>query len=101
MQFKTHEIRFDPAVDAGAHWLDVMYRDHGLHCKLDPHASRGSRVVGWTLGPVGVTRAELTYAVDLEDALTGEDFLLRRTKLHLTLDAGERATIGGWFATSL
>ena len=34
----------------------------------------------------GVTRAELEYAVEIEDALTAEDFLLRRTKLHLLLD---------------
>ncbi|MGJ7506369.1 AraC family transcriptional regulator [Variovorax sp. GT1P44] len=60
MQFKTHEIRFDPTVDAGAQWLDVMYRDHGLHCRLDPHASQGSTVVGWMLGPVGITRAEFS-----------------------------------------
>ena len=33
----------------------------------------------------GVPRAELEYAVEIEDAMTAEDFLLRRTKLHLTL----------------
>ncbi len=46
----------------------------------------------------GVTRAELTYAVDLEDALTGEDFLLRRTKLHLLLDEKGREAVAQWFA---
>ena len=49
----------------------------------------------------GVTHAELEHAVGTEDAMTAEDFLLRRTKLHLTLDAEQRAAIGGWFATAL
>ena len=32
----------------------------------------------------GVPLAELIHAVEVEDAMTAEDFLLRRTKLHLT-----------------
>lgn len=46
----------------------------------------------------GVTRAELGYAAEVEDALTGEDFLLRRTKLHLLLDRAGRDAVGDWFA---
>ena len=49
----------------------------------------------------GVTRAELEHAAAVEDAMTAEDFLLRRTKLHLILDAEQREAIGDWFATSL
>ena len=47
----------------------------------------------------GVTRAELAYAVDMEDVLTAEDFLLRRTKLHLLLDQSGRDAVQDWFAT--
>ena len=46
----------------------------------------------------GVTRAELAYAVEAEDASTAEDFLLRRTKLHLLLDDAGRAAVADWFA---
>jgi glycerol-3-phosphate dehydrogenase len=45
----------------------------------------------------GVTRAELEYAVEAEDALTAEDFLLRRTKLHLLLDDPGRDAVAQWF----
>jgi glycerol-3-phosphate dehydrogenase len=45
----------------------------------------------------GVPRAELEYAVEVEDAMTAEDFLLRRTKLHLTLDERERNAVARWF----
>jgi glycerol-3-phosphate dehydrogenase len=48
----------------------------------------------------GVTRAELGHAVEVEDARTAEDFLLRRTKLHLLLDESARDTVGAWFARS-
>jgi glycerol-3-phosphate dehydrogenase len=45
----------------------------------------------------GVTLAELAYAAEVEDAMTGEDFLLRRTKLHLTIDQRGRDAVAGWF----
>ncbi len=45
----------------------------------------------------GVTRAELEYAVGVEDAMTGDDFLLRRTKLRLLLDAAGRNAVEDWF----
>jgi glycerol-3-phosphate dehydrogenase len=50
-----------------------------------------------TIAP-GVTRAELEHAVEAEDALGCEDFLLRRTKLHLTLDPPGRAAVATWFS---
>ena len=46
----------------------------------------------------GVTRAELEYVVEIEDAMTAEDFLLRRTKLHHLLDETGRDAVGQWFA---
>lgn len=46
----------------------------------------------------GLPRAELDYAVDTEDAMTAEDFLLRRTKLYLLLDETGREAVGKWFA---
>jgi glycerol-3-phosphate dehydrogenase len=46
----------------------------------------------------GVTRAELDHATDAEDAMTAEDFLLRRTKLHLMLDEGGRDAVKRRFA---
>jgi glycerol-3-phosphate dehydrogenase len=48
----------------------------------------------------GVTRAELEYARETEDAMTAEDFLLRRTKLHLLLDADGHEAVKGWFGES-
>jgi glycerol-3-phosphate dehydrogenase len=48
----------------------------------------------------GVTRAELHYAANIEDALTAEDFLLRRTKLHLLVDQAGRDAVGQWFVTN-
>jgi glycerol-3-phosphate dehydrogenase len=47
----------------------------------------------------GVTRAELGYAAEVEDAISAEDFLLRRTKLHLLLDENGREAVADWFAT--
>ena len=45
-----------------------------------------------------MTRAELDYAAEAEDAMTAEDFLLRRTKLHLLLDERGRDAVAQWFA---
>jgi glycerol-3-phosphate dehydrogenase len=47
----------------------------------------------------GVTRAELIHAVEIEDAMTAEDFLLRRTKLHVLLDQQGRGAVATWFGT--
>jgi glycerol-3-phosphate dehydrogenase len=46
----------------------------------------------------GVPRAELDYAAATEDAMTAEDFLLRRTKLQLTLDQAGRNAVADWFS---
>ena len=48
----------------------------------------------------GVTRAELEHVVEAENATTAEDFLLRRTKLHLMLDQAGREAVERWFAAS-
>lgn len=45
----------------------------------------------------GVPEAELIHSVESEDAATAEDFLYRRTKLGLTLDAAGRKNIEAWF----
>ena len=45
----------------------------------------------------GVTPAELIHVAEVEDAMTGEDFLLRRTKLHLLLEDAEREAVRHWF----
>jgi glycerol-3-phosphate dehydrogenase len=45
----------------------------------------------------GIMPAELEHAVETEDALTAEDFLLRRTKLRLTLPLESRKAVFGWF----
>jgi glycerol-3-phosphate dehydrogenase len=47
----------------------------------------------------GVPLAELIHAVEVEDAMTAEDFLLRRSKLHLTLSPDEREAVRHWFDT--
>jgi len=46
----------------------------------------------------GVTRAELVHAVETEDAMTAEDFLLRRTRQHLLLDQRGRDAVATWFS---
>ena len=48
-----------------------------------------------------MTRAELEHAVGVEDAMTADDFLLRRTKLQLTLDAKDHDAVGRWFSAAL
>ena len=48
----------------------------------------------------GVPLAELVHAVEVEDAVTAEDFLLRRTKLHLLLDRRGRDAVATWFSTN-
>ena len=58
---------------------------------LDPHLAREIAA--------GVPLAELIHAVEVEDAMTAEDFLLRRTKLHLTLDQRGRDAVAKWFST--
>ncbi len=45
----------------------------------------------------GVYEAELTYAATEEFAVSGDDFLWRRSKLGLHLDAMIRDAIGAWF----
>ena len=47
-----------------------------------------------------VPLAELVHAVEVEDAMTAEDFLLRRTKLHLSLSPEEREAVRRWFDTA-
>jgi len=49
----------------------------------------------------GVPLAELAYAAKVEDAMTAEDFLLRRTKLHLLLDKAGRDAVATWFAANV
>jgi glycerol-3-phosphate dehydrogenase len=59
----------------------------------------GDRSAAEEIAP-GVTRAELEHAVESEDAVTAEDFLLRRTKLHLSLDPAGREAVVRWFPAS-
>lgn len=61
------------------------------HVLLDPRLAQ-------EIAP-GITLAELRHAAETEDAMTAEDFLLRRTKLQLTLDPAGIEAVGRWFAT--
>lgn len=45
----------------------------------------------------GIVQAELEHAAETEDAMTAEDFLLRRTKLWLTLPSATREGLTAWF----
>jgi glycerol-3-phosphate dehydrogenase len=47
----------------------------------------------------GITRAELRYAAEVEDARSAEDFLHRRTKLFISLDDAARERIAAWFSS--
>jgi glycerol-3-phosphate dehydrogenase len=48
-----------------------------------------------------ITLAELIHAVEVEDAMTAEDFLLRRTKLHLLIGEPGRAAVRLWFESTI
>lgn len=64
-----------------------------------PLPDRAWRATG-TDGPLiapGVPEAWLRHARDHEWAQTGEDFLWRRTRLGLRLDAAQRAAVSRWF----
>jgi glycerol-3-phosphate dehydrogenase len=63
-----------------------------VFARLDANAAAADAVAP------GVLRAELEHAVEAEDAMTAEDFLLRRTKVHLLLDQKGRDAIAEWFA---
>ena len=45
----------------------------------------------------GVALTELIHAVETEDTMTAEDFLLRRTKLRFLLDQRGRDAVAAWF----
>ncbi len=45
----------------------------------------------------GVPEAELVFSRETEDAATAEDFLLRRTKLFMTLSQSDRKAVSRWF----
>jgi glycerol-3-phosphate dehydrogenase len=45
----------------------------------------------------GVMQGELEHAAEAEDAMTAEDFLLRRTKLALTLPTEAQQAVANWF----
>jgi len=63
-----------------------------LFARLDAESAASEEITA------GVPRAELEHAMVVEDAMTAEDFLLRRTKLHLLLDESGRDAIRQWFA---
>lgn len=46
----------------------------------------------------GVLTAELQHTAEVEDAVTAEDFLLRRTKFQLLLDEAGQDSVRDWFA---
>lgn len=71
--------------DFPARWL----RQYGA--KAAEIGERGAEVAA------GVCEGELRYSRDHEWARTAEDFLWRRTKLGLTLNAKEQAAIAAWF----
>ena len=43
-------------------------------------------------------QAELEHAAETEDAMTAEDFLLRRTKLRSPSPPASREAVTAWFA---
>ncbi|MBM3617396.1 MAG: glycerol-3-phosphate dehydrogenase [Alphaproteobacteria bacterium] len=78
--------RFDAPTDGiPARWL----RQYGA--KLLEIGEKGEEIAA------GLCEAELRYSRDHEWARTAEDFLWRRTKLGLTLNAEEQQRIAAWF----
>jgi glycerol-3-phosphate dehydrogenase len=66
-------------------------RIESLYARIDAEPALAAEIAP------GVTRAELEHGSEVEDALTAEDFLLRRSKLHLLLDEIGREAVERWF----
>ncbi|KAA0585012.1 glycerol-3-phosphate dehydrogenase (plasmid) [Azospirillum oryzae] len=73
-----------------------LARAYGTRVERLLGAAQGLDDLGIDFGG-GVFEAELDYAAREEFAMTGDDFLWRRSKLGLHLDAAIRDAIGGWF----
>lgn len=73
-----------------------LARAYGTRVERLLRDAKGLDDLGMDFGG-GVYEAELDYAAREEFAMTGDDFLWRRSKLGLHLDAAIRDAIGGWF----
>lgn len=83
-------------------WLDAALhrrwkRQYGGRMAVIIGAADSMAGLGEEIAP-SVYEAELRYAHAREWARTADDFLWRRTKLGLVLDAGARERIAAWFA---
>ena len=76
-----------PAGDPPALGPHLWRRIEALFARIEAEPAAAEEIAP------GVPRAELEYAVEAEDAMTAEDFLLRRTKLHLLLDESGRDAV--------
>lgn len=71
-------------------------RAYGTRCDVFLRDAKSSAALGRDFG-YGVSEAELAYAREQEWVTSAEDFLWRRSKLGLHLNADQQAAITAWF----
>lgn len=81
-------------------WLDGataarMVRAYGRKAEFVLGDARSMRDLGPDFG-ASLTQAEIDYLMDEEFALTAEDILWRRSKLHLRMTKAQIARVGGY-----
>jgi glycerol-3-phosphate dehydrogenase len=81
-------------------WLDAatvfrMARAYGTRTEMILGKARSARDLGADFG-AGLFQAEVDYLMDQEFALTAEDILWRRSKLHLRLRPSQIAQVSGY-----
>ncbi len=91
---ETNRPRDPISPEIHARWV-ATYGDRvrGLYERLDTTPALARLVAP------GVPEVELVHATEVEAALCAEDFLFRRTKLHLTLPAEAQRAIEEWFGS--
>jgi len=82
-----------PWLPAGA--AERYFRHYGTRTDAILGGVRSVDALGRDFG-AGIYEAELAYAVDQEWVRCGEDFLWRRTKAGLHLDASSRQAVSAW-----
>jgi glycerol-3-phosphate dehydrogenase len=78
-------------------WSQRLARAYGTDAAVILGQAKESADLGPDFGG-GLTGAEVRWLMDREFARTAEDVLWRRTKLGLTLDAGQAARLDAWMA---
>jgi glycerol-3-phosphate dehydrogenase len=92
--------RFLRALRANYPWLEAaaasrLARAYGTRAKVILGNAENASDLGIGFG-AGLTQAEIDYLIDQEFAVTAEDILWRRSKLHLHLSVAERTGVSAY-----